>query len=269
MKNKGTQFKLTDYENKEKLDKFKEENKEKNELLKDTKPKPKKSMILVGLLRAKYLRKLQSQCFLIKIIDSMFEKKQKVESIEEIMEPMHPSELSESQSNSMRSEIVESVVSQRSEWETISKEEEKEEKTYPNDSEGYVLETGGYAVDIATNQMIMGEPVTATFAGLTDQFSEMNLSAKNYQLETVVLNESDLETPMTPFTLGKKRKFHEMLNDSEDIPKDEATVYKKKRNLPFNLTESLKNHPPTEKSVKLVKKLKFTPEDIASFKKED
>ena len=275
MKNKGTQFKLTDYESKEKLDKFKEENKEKNELLKDKNSKPKKINVSGWITKSKPPPKTTEWVIWDKKIDSMFEKKQKVESIEEIMEPMHPSEFSEGQSNGMRSEIVKSVASQSSEWETISKEEEEEEKTYPNDSEGYVLETGGYAVDIATNQMIMGEPVTATFAGLTDQFSEMNLSAKSYQLETVVLNESDLETsktpktPKTPMTLGKKRKYHEMLNDSEDIPKYEATVYKKKRNLPFDLTESLKNNPPTEKSIKLEKKLKFTPEDIASFKKED
>ena len=119
---------------------------------------------------------------------------------------------------------------QSSEWKTMSKEEEK---TNPNDSQGYVLETGGYAVDLETKEIIMGEPVT--FAGLADQFSEMILSSKSYRLETINLNDSDLETP---FTVVRKRKLHEMLENADYTPEDELSIYRNKRSVPIVFDDS-------------------------------
>ena len=269
MKKEGNQFKITDYKNKKKLNQFKEENKTKNELHQNVKPKPKKINVSGWITKSKVPPKTVDPVYHNRFINSIFKKKNNATITEDVeYEEVNASNFSEVQSNGMRSEIVPSIeptiVSQSSEWETISKEEE--EKTHPNDSQGYVLETGGYAVDLETKEIIVGEPVTANFGCLEDQFSEMNLSAKSYQFDTVKLNDSDLESPVT---LGRKRKLHEMISESEEVAKVVATEYKTKRNRPFDLSDSLMNHPPTEKSVKFEKKLKFTPEDIASFKKEE
>ena len=105
----------------------------------------------------------------------------------------------------------------------FSNEESKEEQNQPSDSQGHVLQTSGFRVDLETNRMILGEDPTAEFDNLNDKFIEMNLSQRSNQMDTVKLNESDLETPLIIF---RKRELHEMLGDSAGIPKDEASVYK-------------------------------------------
>ena len=161
---------------------------------------------------------------------------------------------------------AEQIKSESSEWQTISNEESKEEQNQPSDSQGYVLQTSGFLVDLETNKMILGEAPTADFDNLNDKFIDMNLSQRSHQLDSVKLNDSDLETQ---YTIVRKRKLHEMLGESCDISKDEASVYRNKRSIPLNNTNNEVFNFSTEKRAKLIKKDKCSKDDIPSSKKDE
>ena len=99
--------------------------------------------------------------------------------------------------------------------------------------------------------MILGDPATADFDNLNDKFVNMNLSAKKYDLDSVKLNDSDLETP---YFIVKKRKLHEMLEDADNIPIDEISFHKNKRSIYFDFKDNELVSFSKEKRTKFVKR---------------
>ena len=264
------QLKITDYNNPEKLNNFKEANEKKNKELEEKKSKPRKINISDFISKSKPPSKTTQSVIWNKKLEEYLTKNE--DTLPVVREqPIAEDLLREStqeqpQSVIIQSNIAEPANNESSEWQTISNEESKEDPNHSSDSQGYVLQTSGFLVDLETNRMILEEPPTADFDNLNNKFIDMNLSPGSNLLDSVKLNDSDLETP---YTIVRKRKLHEMLGESSDIPNDEASVYKNKRSIPLNTSNSDLLNFSTQKGGKLIKKDKCTQYNIPSSKKEE
>ena len=270
MEREEKQFKIIDYNDPKKLNSFKDANDKKNKELEEKKQsKPKKINISNFITKRKIPPKTDQAVFFDKKIEEFFEKKEEVLAvvrelpIAENTTPVSPQV--QPQPVIIHSEVVEHANSESSEWQTVTDEENKEEHTAPNDSQGYVLQTSGFLVDIETNRVILGDPATADFNNLNDKFDDMNLSVKKYDLDSVKLNDSDLETP---YTISRKRKFHEISGEADHTPQDVESIYKHKRNVPFDVKDNELVSFSKEKRSKFVKKNESSQTDFPPTKKD-
>ena len=271
MEQEDKQLKISDYNDPAKIKAFNETNEKKNkELEEEKKTKKRKIDISDFITKSKPPPKTtQSVIWNKKLEEFLTKNEDTLPVVRELpIAENLPVNLNQEHSQPViiQSENPEPIKSESSEWQTINNEESKEEQNQPSDSQGYVLQTSGFLVDLETNRMILGEAPTADFDNLNDKFTEMNLSQRSNQMDTVKLNESDLETP---YTIVRKRKFHEMSGESEDIQKNEESIYKNKRRLPSNSTNNEVLNFSTEKRSKFIKKNKFTQYEIPSSKKDE